>query len=330
MQREYIGKEEFIRRIKNMRGGAFVSVGYISSIQMPKTVERMDKVTVDDNGNERSGWDDFESNRSEFDNETYNSINSLKGLGRKGRFDSVGIKGIVKVSQFTTNWQTDKNYKKNSRNLENARVNFLTDHGASIDDITARRKKPKANAENGNAVESNDLHLNPASHTNAKYSYYIIDENGDMSRPLSKKGASVFLSEKGDASLISVLDNVDDADNAKYWYREWCKAMRYNYATYLLNNVLYVVGTIDGRPFFFFNNELVAQVDSSNKNLIINPQKFLEIAEKEAKRLSVNLPQQNKPTNESKNNRVKMTEQQLFNMILETVNRTLKDFNIYL
>lgn len=335
---------EVIDLMSQMRGGAKVAVGYISSAKLPKTIESLDK-----NTDEKNGWNRVAQSRSNFDDDTYNSIQSLKGLGRKGKYSDIGIKGIVKLSQFTTNWQTDANFRKNAANFEKAREDFLIDHGATQSDIDDRRRQSHYQKQEygNNGIMTGKygvkVMLNPVTNTNAKYQYFIIDDNGDTSRPLSKAGVQALIQKTpSDAPLISVLDNVDNSEEVKQEYREWCKALQYGYSTYSLDNILYLTGTVDGEKFFFFNNLLTSQIDNSNKDLKINPQVFLQIAKEQADKLSVDmswadeLPEsrrrkmngkiikENKKYTNMKNT-VRLTESNLRNMIKESVKRVLSE-----
>lgn len=266
--------------ISQMRGGAKVSVGYVSTAGLPKTTKNVN-------------WDNVRQNKDNFPSDFYDSMQTLEPLGGKGKFANIGINGIVKVSQFTTNWQTTQNFAKNRQNLEQAREDWLTDHGASQEDIDARRREATYNTvdygDNGIKIEKNTnkttVFLNPVTNTHASYSYYIIDANGDASRPISKEGAEMLIAKKSnEPELIKVLDNVENSEDVKAEYREWCKAMKYLYRKYSLDNVLYIVGKVDGEPFFFYNEALTSQVSSQDKNLVINPQAFLKIARGKAEK----------------------------------------------
>lgn len=306
--KQYGSINDFLQDIKKMRAGAKVAIGYVSATKMPKTVETLDKA--------EGRWDDISSHiagRPDNDAEKnfFTDVQGLKGQGRKGKFSGLGVNGIVKVQQFVTNWQTEKSFKRNSSNVEKARMNFLTDHGADGVKILKKRigvsddyEISTADAElygqtmpknefgdNGVITEPNtgkqNIFLNAATHTNYKESFYVIDNAGDLSKPLSKEGLKLLVQKSSPSknTFEWVLDELPDPEDAKYWYNEFCKAMKFRYQKYSMENVLYITGKIDGQKFFFINRSLSPMVSSSDKGLLINPEAFIELAEKEMARV---------------------------------------------
>lgn len=327
---------ELLDTISQMRSGAFVRCAYISSAKIDSTTTN-------------TQWDKIEQDKKNYNKDVYNNLSKLRktaddlkaqGKKRGPSMELADILGVVKLNRFTTCWQTNKRYLINRANLERAREDFLRDHGVSQDDIdNARKGTNDINQEYGkNGIrmsvrnDSKDsrpsIMLNNAVDANKEINYYLINNQGNISQELTKDQVLHFKKEnkyKKD-DLSSALKHVDENDELRYWYHEFCEAMKWSYSKYVFDNFIYIVGSVDGQKFIFLNDKLTDTIDRDKPKFKINPSIFINMAKEDIKQCRKDMswaddvPQDYKFLyGENKKNMKKMLKE-AFNYDVEKVN----------
>ena len=165
---------EMIDIMSSIKGGTFATVCYMSSAKVGKTLTGKN-VNVDQFGS------DLDANRIEGDDEVYNTLKGYQqgGASRSNKFP---YGGIVKMTRYQFNWQTEDKYNQNFSKYADSRDQLLSKYGAAIERREGYDKKQDF-GNGGVSVGATDntqgklyTHQNGATARNVKAEYYVVDQ----------------------------------------------------------------------------------------------------------------------------------------------------------
>lgn len=310
---------EFIDIMSSIKNGAFATVCYLSSAKVKKTLRGSD---VEAFGN------DLDSNRTEGDEEYYNTLKQYQG----GSIKKFPYNGVVKMSRIQFNWQSEKKYGENFGKYADARDALITKYGGE----PVRKQGTDTRLDYGTgdvSVGSTDntqgrlySHQNGATVNYLDEYYFLVDTNGQLKGGISKEAIKNIVAKSGDADGVAALKRVNASDETIKSYLEELKALKFRVLKLMYDSVLFVVATVDDEKIFFWNSKLANQVGSGSYVVAIDPVSFKEKA-KELYRKSYEEIENNYNELMQENRKISITESDLQQMICESVKKVLKEMN---
>lgn len=319
--RKIYGINEFIDIMSGIKRG-FVAVCYLSSAKVKKTLRGSD---VEAFGN------DLDSNRTEGDEEYYNTLKQYQG----GSIKKFPYNGVVKMSRIEFNWQSEKKYGENFGKYADARDALITKYGGE----PVRKQGTDTRLDYGTggvSVGSTDntqgrlySHQNGATVKPLDEYYFLADTNGQLKGGISKEAIKNIVAKSGDADGVAALKRVNASDETIKSYLEELKALKFRVLKLMYHSILFVVGTVDGEKIFFWNSELANQIGSGSYVVAIDPTSFKEKAKelykKSYKEIEENYKELMQENRNMKTNKIKLTENDIRHLVTESVKRILKE-----
>ena len=315
---------ELIDIMSSIKGGTFATVCYLSSANVKKTLRGVD---TDAFGN------DLDSNRTEGDDEYYETLKQYQG----GSFKKFPYNGIVKMSKIQFHWQTEEKYKENFGKYADARDALIKKYGGEPN----RREGYDTTQQYGNggvSVGSTEntqgkmyTHQNGATIQSRSTEYFLVDTNGDLKGGISRSAVQNILSKSGDADGVSALKKVNATDEQIASYLEELKALKFKVLKLIYDNIIFIVASVNGEKILFFNSNLANKIGSSSYAVDINPQSFMDKAKELYSKTFAELQESVKKynnlikENKMKKQLVRLTESDLNNIIKESVRNILKE-----
>lgn len=276
MERRVADINEMIDIMSSIQGGVFVSLCYMNSAKIGKTLSGKD-INVDQFGQ------DLDNNRIEGDDEIYNNLKNYQqgGVSRKNKFP---YGGIVKMSTYQFNWQSEDNYGKNFHNYANKRDELLAKYGAEIQKRELKHDE-KLNFGTGISVGATDntkhklyTHQNGATIRNAKSKYFIVDNDGELKGGVSYEAIKELISKTKNIDGLSALKKIGATEEQIQEYIRDLKALNFRVLKLMFDSILYIVCSVNGEKIVYINNNLAKEVGSGSYIVNINPQSFIDMA----------------------------------------------------
>ncbi len=313
---------EFIDIMSSIKNGAFATVCYLSSAKVKKTLRGSD---VEAFGN------DLDSNRTEGDEEYYNTLKQYQG----GSIKKFPYNGVVKMSRIQFNWQSEKKYGENFGKYADARDALITKYGGE----PVRKQGTDTRLDYGAgdvSVGSTDntqgrlySHQNGATVNYLDEYYFLVDTNGQLKGGISKEAIKNIVAKSGDADGVAALKRVNASDETIKSYLEELKALKFRVLKLMYDSVLFVVATVDDEKIFFWNSKLANQVGSGSYVVAIDPVSFKEKAKelyrKSYEEIENNYTELMQENRNIKSNKIKLTENDIKYLVAESVKRILKE-----
>ena len=276
MERRIADINEMIDIMSSIQGGVFVSLCYMNSAKIGKTLSGKD-INVDQFGQ------DLDNNRIEGDDDIYNNLKNYQqgGVSRKNKFP---YGGIVKMSTYQFNWQSEDNYGKNFHNYAKKRDELLAKYGAEIQKRELKHDE-KLNFGTGVSVGATDntkhklyTHQNGATIRNAKSKYFIVDNDGELKGGVSYEAIKELISKTKNIDGLSALKKIGATEDQIQEYIQDLKALNFRVLKLMFDSILYIVCSVNGEKLVYINNNLAKEVGSGAAVVKINPQSFIEMA----------------------------------------------------
>ena len=313
---------EFIDIMSSIKNGAFATVCYLSSAKVKKTLRGSD---VEAFGN------DLDSNRTEGDEEYYNTLKQYQG----GSIKKFPYNGVVKMSRIQFNWQSEKKYGENFGKYADARDALITKYGG--EPVRKQGTDTRLGYGSGEvSIGSTDntqgrlySHQNGATVNYLDEYYFLADTNGQLKGGISKEAIKNIVAKSGDADGVAALKRVNASDETIKSYLEELKALKFRVLKLMYDSILFVVATVDDEKIFFWNSKLANQVGSGSYVVAIDPTSFKEKAKelykKSYEEIENNYTELMQENRNMKTNKIKLTENDIKYLVTESVKRILKE-----
>ena len=312
---------EFIDIMSSIQKG-FATVCYLSSAKVKKTLRGSD---VEAFGN------DLDANRTEGDEEYYNTLKQYQG----GSIKKFPYNGVVKMSRIEFNWQNEKKYGENFGKYADARDALITKYGGE----PVRKQGTDTRLDYGTggvSVGSTDntqgrlySHQNGATVNYLDEYYFLADTNGQLKGGISKEAIKNIVAKSGDADGVAALKRVNASDETIKSYLEELKALKFRVLKLMYDSILFVVATVDDEKIFFWNSKLANQVGSGSYVVAIDPVSFKEKAKelyrKSYEEIENNYNELMQENRNIKSNKIKLAENDIKYLVTESVKRILKE-----
>lgn len=275
MNRRIADINELIDIMSSIRGGVFANICYMSAAKIGKTLSGKN-IDIEQFGN------DLDNYRIDGDDETYNTLKQYQqgGSSRKNKFPYAGI---VKMTTFEINWQSEENYNKNFHKYATERDKLLAQYGASIN---KRDEKHDEMVSYGNGVSvgatPNTLgkmysHQNSATIRNSNSEYFIVDENGDLKGGVSFNAIKQLVSTSAPDG-VSALKKVGASEEEIKKYVQDLKQLKFGVLKLMYDSILFIVAKVNGENIVYINSNLSNRIGSGSYVVDINPQVFMDKA----------------------------------------------------
>ena len=318
--------DEIIDIMSSIRGGSFVTICYMSSAKVGKTLTSRG-IDIDKFG------EDLEQNRTEGDDEIYNTLSQYQkgGASRSNKFP---FGGIVKMSRYQVNWQSEESYNKKYSQYADARDELLAKYGASVTHRDSHDEKQDF-GKGGVSVGATDntrgklyTHQNGATIKNAKSEYFVVDKEGELLGAISPNAIEQIVAKSGDLDGVGALRKIGATDEQIKEYTDELRKLNFRVLKLMYNSVLFIIATVNGEKIFYINDKLERQVGSGNYIVPINPQSFIQKANEifqESNKLQEMIEYNNQTINENMKQVIRLTESDLHRVIKESVKKILNE-----
>lgn len=241
MVRRISTSKEFIDIVTSIKGGVFVTVGYITgaNLDVPKG-KRLNPAT----------------NRM-------NSYPDYKEFGKAIGYDNVS--GIIKLTSYTLNWRTPTSvhnaYVDYRKNLDKIKVEYGI-NPVNKDSGKGKYKTKQDYGNNGISVYSgknDDLNGNTYPSQNVrnakiKSSYFLINDSGNITNEVDKSQLTNFFKKKSEVDGVPALRKLGASEERIQEYIQKERALGMDYKSFESSSILYMVATVNGEKIIFIND----------------------------------------------------------------------------
>jgi hypothetical protein len=325
MARQLVDFNYLFDMINKQGEGQFVTVCYLSSVAFKKT---MRTVNADDFGNA------LDNNRIEGDEDNYKA---LKGF-QSGETKKFPFQGIAKMTTYKFHWQSRKtfaekykNWKQKTNDFLNAKgLNPIGDGGAwetEVMDYGDDQIEVRKDGDNPN--KNVYIRQNLATCQTLSKAYYLIDQDGRMLGGTKGDVVKTIMTKRSPEQPFDRFQKLENADEVTREYLEHMADTKFKPSFMMkAGSVLFLVLTTrEGNEYFAINNQLANEIGSSKYALRINPQDFIDKANKAYQEIHADGVTKRKTYKdvfgESRRGRnlIPMTEGRLYNIVAEAVMR---------
>jgi hypothetical protein len=249
--------EEAFDILDKIGNNKFVSIGYVTGVNMETPIKRKNPAT-----NRMKGYPDWEG--------------LAQATGTEGE-----ISGLVKVTSYNLRYNTTTAISKK-----------YSEYKSSVDDIRMKYGLPPmgnksytntmdyGNGIKGYAGDNTDLQGHTYSDQNTynctkKAFYYPIDANGHIIGKFNRNQVLNYIknSSRSDSG-VNALRKMNAEESTIDAYTKDIEALKMNYQRFEYSSILYVAATVDGQKIIYINDKLMRNVEGID----INPQDFIAIA----------------------------------------------------
>lgn len=256
--------EEFFDIISTIKGGQFVTVGYVTSANLNVPQERRKNPET----NRMKNFDDY--------------VTFGKNLGEEGE-----IGGVIKFTSYNMNW-------RNNDDMAAAYSKYVTDRDAirakyGVESRTGGYTD-KVNFGDAGGIKTYDgdnealkSHTYTAQNTfsaRKKSAYYLVSTEGNIVREIPIDQLKAYMKGPQAVAGVGQLKKMG-ADEAQIEsYIKEISELKMNYMHFEHSSILYIVATVNGIPLIYINEKLTQSVRGIN----INPTDFINIAKEKYKK----------------------------------------------
>ena len=268
--------------LSEIKGGTFVTVGYLCSANIGKTLTGKN-IDVEKFGQ------DLDANRTDGDDEIYSTLKAYqqRGADRKNKFP---YGGIVKFTKYLFHFQNEELYGKNFGKYADARDKLLARFGASINKRDQKHDEKQPFGKGSVSVGATDntigklyTHQNAATIQNYKTEYFVVDNEGELLGGISGNAIKSLLSRR-EPDGVSALRAVNATDEQIKEYIEELKKLKFSVLKLMYDSILFIVAAVNGEKIYFVNTNLQNKVGSGSYAVPINPESFEQKANEMFKR----------------------------------------------
>lgn len=270
---------EMIDVLSSIRGGQFVTICYVNSAKIGKTLTGKN-VNVDQFGI------DLDNNRMDGDDEIHDTLKKYQ-QGGASRTNKFPYRGIVKLTINEYNWQTEQNYNDNFSKYASARDALLAKYGASIEKRGGHDEKldfGKGGVSVGSTDNTRDrlyTHQNGATARrvgNSPY-YFVVDNDGTLKGGISGGAIKQIIAKSGDRDGVAAMRKIGATEEQIKEYEAELKKLNFSVIKMLYSSILFLIATTnDGEKVFFINDKLANTIGSGSYTIEIDPSSFMKTA----------------------------------------------------
>lgn len=315
--------DKFIDIMTQIKGGTFTTLCYVNAAKIPKTLTGKN---IDIN---RFG-SDVESYMNH-DTEGYGKMRDyyMGGASRKNKFPYAGV---MKMTLYQFNWQTEDNYDKKNKEFKKYQDELLRSYhpDAAInrreDDYTEKMKYGSgvAMGNTDNTMGRVYTHQNRRNAKRLKEDWYLVGNEGDLVEPIDKRALQSLISYS-DPEGASTLRKLGVQEEKVKEYIKKIQEYGFDYMKLIFQSVLFVRTTFEGNTILYLNDHLL---DSLPGGLKINPESVLK-KRNELIGLTESMVRNKKRVNESRITKrkqiIRLTESDIHRIVKRSVNKILKE-----
>lgn len=312
---------EMIDIISSIKGGVFVTLCYISSAKIGKTLSSKN-IDVNKFGQ------DLDKYRTKGDGQIYAKLKQYqsKGASRSNQFP---FGGIVKMTRYQFNWQSENNYRANYNKYADARNKLLAKYGASVIHKDSHDKK-QAYGYGSVSVGSSDntagrlyTHQNGATARNVQTEYYVVDKNGKMIGGVSPNAIEQILSKSENINGVSALRKIGASEAQIKQYIKELQKLKFQVLKLMYDRILFIVATVNGEQIAFINDNLAHMLDNGSQSFPIDPSSFISKARQMFNATKAELKECLQRTKQP----IRLSEQALHRIVSEAVKNVIRRIN---
>lgn len=302
---------EFFDILDTIKGGAIVTIGYVSSANLNvPIVKRKNPLT-----NRMKGYNDYSVFKDEVEGE---------------------IGALVKITSYNFNYRNRKSVRDEYYNRIKPETNAIRQE-FGLPEVGAKKSYKQNIGYGNNGIEvyggkNADLSDNSYApqnmfkplHISSKV--YAVDNTGHIVKELSQASVQPYLKSK-EIDGVSALRKMGADDEKIQSYIERIQDLKFSYKNFESHSILYIVATVNGEKIIYLNDNLTRCVDGID----INPQDFLAIAKERYKKdlahLQEMMTRRNNMLKENNNKKqvIRLTESDLHRLIKESVKKVLNE-----
>lgn len=298
--------------ISSIRGGAFVTIGYINAAKIGKTAQN---VNLDKFG------ETLNKHRTPGDDETYNALSQFQ-QGPSKLSNKFPYAGVVKFSIFQVNWLTEDNYRKNYTKYAEERDKIITSYGATPQHRDSYDEKLNYNKGVSGGITANTqgklyAHQNRDTFRYIDQKYFLVNNDGAIKGAISKKALEPLLKDSNYVDGMSTLKKIEASAEQMKEYAAKIDNLKFKPMALMYDSILFIIASVNGEKIAYINTNLQNKVGSGKYVVPIQPQSFIEMANAMYKEADSSLQESVKQFNLAKS------------YISETVKRVLNEVNGY-
>lgn len=246
--------DEILDILDNIKGGQFVTIGYISVVKNWQNTPKKNNV--------KTGK---VSNRND-----YNKLSDIVG-GERPNHEQ--IQGFIKITRYTgLNYLNETSFKKQSDIYKAKRDVIYKEF--NISNILAKQTGQDSQKGNWGAQDSthsvytnadNSKKYSRQNVVNAKKDnvYYTIDENGNIIDIIKPSSIKPYLKSYG----IPYEQALRKSGMGDIYVNDYVKKMteinrRFMINTFSIDNVLYILATVNGEKILYINDQIKPMISS--------------------------------------------------------------------
>ena len=271
------GFDEIIDIFSNSKPGTFITLCYLSSANIPKTLTGKN-IDVHKFGT------DIDNNLSP-GTEAYRRLKAYQ-LGGASNKNKIPV-GVVKSSIIQFHFQNEEGYGKKYGEFKDKVNGILSDYGAEpIVDRDVKHDETQAFGKGGVSVGSTDntqgkmyTHQNGATANYLSTYYYLLNSDGNIFSRIGKEAINQILPKKSGPMGVSALKKINATDEQIARYIEEIKQCNFSVLKLMYDSILWVSATApEGYKTFAINDILADKIGSGSYVVNINPSQFVKLA----------------------------------------------------
>lgn len=305
--------------ISSIKGGVFVSLCYISSAKIGKTLASKN-IDINKFGK------DLDKNRIQGDENVYKGLKTYQSKGAL-RTNKFPFGGIVKMTRYQFNWQSENNYRANYKKYADARNKLLAKYGASVVHRDSHDKKQEygyGSVSVGNSPNTEGrlyTHQNGAIVRNIQSEYYVVDKKGNLVGGVSPSAIAQLLNKSENINGVSALRKIGATEAQIKEYIQELKKLKFQVLKLMYDRIVFIVATVNGEPIIFINDNLASMLDNGSESFKINPKSFLDKAKQMLKAAKADLTE---GLHIKVPKHLRLTEQQVCRIVGKAVKNVLR------
>lgn len=267
---------EMIDIISSIKGGVFVTLCYISAAKVGKTL-------ASKNIDIKKFGQDLDRNRIAGDEKVYKKLKDYQSRGAS-RANTFPFGGIVKMTRYQFNWQSENNYRANYNKYATARDKLLAKYGATIthrDSHDVKQEFGKGGVSVGNSQNTLGrlyTHQNGATARNVQSEYYVVDANGKLVGGISYNAIQQLVTKSENINGVSALRKIGASEQQIKQYIADLKKLKFQVLKLMYDRILFLVASVNGEQIYFINTNLASSIESGSYQVKINPKSFINKA----------------------------------------------------
>lgn len=307
--------DKFIDIMTQIKGGTFTTLCYVNSAKIPKTLTGKN-IDIDKFGSDVENY-------MGHDTESYGKMRDYYtgGASRKNKFPYAGV---MKMTVYQFNWQTEDNYSRKSSEFKKYQDELLRSYHP---DATITRREgdhtERMNYGSGVAFGNTDntmgrvyTHQNRRNAKRLKEDWYLVGDDGNLLEPIDKRALRSLISYS-DPEGAATLRKLGVQEEKVKEYIKKIQEYGFDYMKLIFQSVLFVRTTFNGETILYLNDHLLESLPGGLKidhaSVLRKRNELIGLTESMAR---------------NRRRVVKLTESDLHRIIRESVSRILSESEI--